>query len=247
VYIFTKYSQENFYSQWSEARDKRGKTLFNVVRPAGACDRCKGTDKESRCKHRMIDLPSFRPDERVELVSGIMASEPTLLAREVHGRISDSLSRAFAGAQVTRLMASANFTEEPHGRPDFVFVSVDPNGGGSASGETGSLFALVSIYFSGANASVSAALRASVFVFFDWQRERWMSGAARWVARQQRIIQRQTCYHNTGQRVEATVNKKVIPNGLNKFGLPDGKRHAINARLVVCWCTGRGGKAWRVE
>jgi len=85
----------------------------------------------------------------------MMADQPTLLAREVHGKITDAEHAAFARAWIVRLMAPANFTKQPHIRVPVVYMAMDPNGGGSGSAETGSDMAIMSLYYDGANVSVS--------------------------------------------------------------------------------------------
>ena len=98
---------------------------------------------------------------QVEKVSSIMQEEPVLLAREVHGKITDAEHAAFKKVWINRLFNPANVTREPHVRVPRIYMAMDPNGGGSGSAETGSEMAITSLYYDGLNVSVRARARVS--------------------------------------------------------------------------------------
>ena len=155
ICISTPLGSSNYYSVWTNARDDRGRLIFNVISPTNACARCKNTEREARCTHTVVDLPAWRPDDRVARVSALMAAHPTLLAREVHGVIADDENAAFERRQLDRFLArEQHVTHEPHPRIPLVYMAFDPNGGSSASGTTGSESAICSLYYDGANISV---------------------------------------------------------------------------------------------
>jgi hypothetical protein len=155
ICISTPLGSSNYYSVWATRRDNRGKLQFNVVNTDEACMRCTQKDRKELCNHRVEDLPAFRPEERIAKVTALMEGNPTLIARELHGKISDSDSAAFGRNAIKRLFAAGAATPEPHARYRVVYVAFDPNGGASGHAGTGSESAIVSMVYEGANISVS--------------------------------------------------------------------------------------------
>ena len=157
ICISTPLGTTNFYSVWATRRNDRGRLMFNVVNADEPCPRCVAADRGDKCPHKVREMPAFRPPERVEKVKALMSANPTLVAREVYGKISDAEFAAFSRAAITRMLARGNVTPPGHARVGTVYMSMDPNGGASGHSETGSFTAFVSLYYEGANVSVRTA------------------------------------------------------------------------------------------
>jgi len=160
ICISTPVSTWNFYTELTELRDDRGELLFNTIKVGMVCDRCAGTEHESECTHPTSDRPEWKT-ETSEKVRAIYGHRKTLLMREVMGRVADDENMAFEVRDLKAFFKRAD-EPEPHNPVDCIFVSVDPNGGASSEGGTGSQSALVSFYYNGANIVV----RFFYFFFF---------------------------------------------------------------------------------
>ncbi len=154
ICISTPVGSWNFYTELSEVPDGKGGLLFNVIKVGMVCERCKGTELEDQCEHPTGDRPDWKPDDTYEKVKAIYGNRRTLLQREIRGQVADDQNLAFEVRHLKAFYARPPIAE-PHATVDEVFVAVDPNGGASGDGGTGSESAVVSFYFSGANVVVS--------------------------------------------------------------------------------------------
>ena len=152
ICISTPVSTWNFYTELTELRDERGELLFNVIKVGMVCDRCAGTENESDCTHPTSDRPEWKT-ETSEKVRAIYGHRKTLLMREVMGRVADDENGAFEVRDLKALFRRPS-EPEPHNGVDVIYVAVDPNGGASGEGGTGSESAIVSFYYNGANVVV---------------------------------------------------------------------------------------------
>ena len=152
ICISTPVSTWNFYTELTEIRDDRGELLFDVIKVGMVCDRCAGTEHESDCTHPTSDRPEWKT-ETSEKVRAIYGHRKTLLMREVMGRVADDEDMAF---EVRDLKAffKRNSAKEPHNIVETLFVALDPNGGASGEGGTGSESAVFSFFLDGSNVVV---------------------------------------------------------------------------------------------
>jgi len=149
ICISTPISSWNFYTELTELRDDRGDLLFNVIKVGMVCHRCLGTDREAECEHPTGDKPDWKL-ETTEKMRAIYGHRTTLLMREVMGKVTDADNLAFEVPHLKSFFAASG-VPDPHTGMTHVFVAVDPNGGASAEGGTGSETAVVSFFCDGRN------------------------------------------------------------------------------------------------
>jgi len=152
IMISTPISTWNFYSELTELRDDRNELLFNVIKVGLVCPRCTGTEHEDRCTHPTGDKPDWKL-ETSEKMKAIYGHRKTLLMREIMGKVTNAENLAFEVRDLKAFFAAPRCTD-PHAPITRIFVAVDPNGGASAEGGTGSETAVVSFYYAGLNAVV---------------------------------------------------------------------------------------------
>jgi len=160
ICISTPVSTWNFYTELTEIRDDRGELLFDVIKVGMVCDRCAGTEHEADCTHPTSDRPEWKT-ETSEKVRAIYGHRKTLLMREVMGRVADDENMAFEVRDLKAFFKRKN-AKEPHNVVDTLFVALDPNGGASGEGGTGSESAVFSFFLDGSNVVVCFF----VFCFF---------------------------------------------------------------------------------
>ena len=158
ICISTPVSSWNFYTELTEIRDDKGELLFNVIKVGMVCGRCEGTEREAECTHPTGDRPEWKT-ETSEKVRAIYGHRKTLMLREVMGKVADDENMAFEARDLKAFFRRGE-KKEPHDSVREVYVSVDPNGGASAEGGTGSQSAVVSFYLDGANVVVSFSAEA---------------------------------------------------------------------------------------
>ena len=153
ICISTPVSSWNFYTELTEIRDDKGELLFNVIKVGMVCGRCEGTEREAECTHPTGDRPEWKT-ETSEKVRAIYGHRKTLMLREVMGKVADDENMAFEARDLKAFFRRTE-KKEPHDSVREVYIAVDPNGGASAEGGTGSQSAVVSFYLDGANVVVS--------------------------------------------------------------------------------------------
>jgi len=154
ICISTPVSSWNFYTELTEIRDDKGELLFNVIKVGMVCGRCEGTERESECTHPTGDRPEWKT-ETSEKVRAIYGHRKTLMLREVMGKVADDENMAFEARDLKAFFRRKE-CGEPHQDVSEVYVSLDPNGGASSEGGTGSQSAIVSFFTNGANVVVRA-------------------------------------------------------------------------------------------
>lgn len=131
ICISTPLGKFNFYTELTEARDERGRTVFNVLHITGGRP------------------PPWKTQSSRSRIKAIYGARETLYRREILGEMSDEAENAaFSPKHLEHL-----FTREPAVPPypithNYVYVALDPNGGASASGGPGSETAIVSFVLS---------------------------------------------------------------------------------------------------
>jgi len=156
ICISTPLGAWNFYSEFTEYKYDNGKHVFNVKKVGMVCERCLGTEHEASCNHPTGDRPEWKPEEALDKMRAMYGDRLTLLKREILGQIADDDNSAFEPRTLKALFQRAP-AAEPHAVVSEVYVSVDPNGGGTRIEGSGSECAVVSFYFEGANLVVSFA------------------------------------------------------------------------------------------
>ena len=123
---------QDFYSSLWDVRDKRGKPIFRTIDIELACHECKASGEASKCQHKKGLLPSWKSQERVELVSAIMATwSEEAEQRENRGLMAGGPKYVFRQEWIRALVERPRY-ELPLNVP-IVYTGVDPNGGGEGS------------------------------------------------------------------------------------------------------------------
>lgn len=166
--ISTPLSSFNFYSELTDLKDNNGRNVFNVVRAGMACDACR-ENGELQCPHSSSDAPWKSEERRATARAFYGPDKATLAKRELDGIVADDISLAFVTEHL-RMFFKRPLTAEPHQPVSTVYMALDPNGGASAAGGSGSDTAIVTIFYDGANivvCMVSVCGGTCVFLFFS--------------------------------------------------------------------------------
>ena len=136
IAISTPSDSLNFYSEMFELKDAQGDPFFRTINVNLVCDACRAAGKGSSCTHNQDLIPPWKSAAKLDMVRALYADQQDLMQRESMGAITDSAKSLFKSEDVMDVMRT---TVDLPLEPDFVFIGVDPNGGGS------SMMAIVSV------------------------------------------------------------------------------------------------------
>lgn len=165
--ISTPLDESNFYSVMLEMKRPNGEPLFNVLQITTICDVCL---KEGRltCAHKGNELPAWKSGERQELIASLMSNDRALYVQENLGVIVKRDASAFDKASLDRFAAPSSwYTMSGASMPRFLYVCVDPAGGGPSG------LAAVACFFTTAGHLVICGAESGV-VTNDAAQERFM-------------------------------------------------------------------------
>ena len=143
ICISTPVDDLNFYSTMFEMKDAKGDELFNTIKVGLICERCQKTDNPEKCTHNFDIIPEWKSKAKFDMVKALYGDNVELLKRESMGSITQDSLSVFKQSYVDRLFSKVGY--QPNHKPDFVFVTMDPTGGGD-----GSDCSLVSSYYENA-------------------------------------------------------------------------------------------------
>ncbi len=129
IAISTPSDSLNFYSEMFELKDAQGDPFFRTINVNLVCDACRAAGKGSECTHNQDLIPPWKSSAKLDMVRALYADQKDLMQRESMGAITDDAKSLFKSDQVVALLRTE--VDVPC-TPDFVFVGVDPNGGGSS-------------------------------------------------------------------------------------------------------------------
>lgn len=138
IAISTPQDKLNFYSEMFELRDNTGELFFRTIRVSLVCDKCKAAGKGSECTHKQDLIPPWKSAAKLDMVRALYADQSDLMQRESMGAITDDAKSLFESDKVV------SFINEGYSltsRPRYVFMAMDPNGGGTSH------MAIVSVVF----------------------------------------------------------------------------------------------------
>lgn len=164
--ISTPLDENNFYSMLLDMKKPSGDLLFNQLTISLLCDACLAAGLMS-CPHRNA-LPAWKSGERQEVIASLMAGDKAMFMRENLGIITKTDNSAFERASIDRLWAR-KFSLASAAAPQFVYVCIDPCGGGVSA------MALAACFFTPSNHLVIAGADAQV-VQSDAEQERFIHG-----------------------------------------------------------------------
>jgi len=164
--ISTPLDENNFYSMLLDMKKPNGDPLFNQLTISLLCDTCLAAGAMT-CPHRNA-LPAWKSGERQEVIANIMAGDKAMYMRENLGIITRSDNSAFDRASIDRLY-TRTFNLVGASAPPYVYVCIDPCGGGLSA------MALAACFFTPSNHLVIAGADALV-VQSDLEQERFIHG-----------------------------------------------------------------------
>lgn len=143
IAISTPQDKLNFYSEMFELRDNTGEPFFRTIRVSLVCDKCKAAGKGSECTHKQDMIPPWKSAAKLDMVRALYADQGDLMQRESMGAITDDAKSLFESDKVITFLKDKSF--EITNPPDYIFMAMDPNGGGTSH------MAIVSVVFDGSD------------------------------------------------------------------------------------------------
>lgn len=107
-----------------------GKSLFNTLEVSLICDACKKSANPERCPHMSDEIPPWKSVQKLDLVKAIYGDKTDLLKRESMGIVTEDMQSVFKEKFVNAMFDKKRYSLRKI--PTYVFLSVDPNGGGSS-------------------------------------------------------------------------------------------------------------------
>lgn len=130
IAISTPEDSLNFYSEMFNLKGADGRDLFNQIKIGLACEKCIKMGKATECTHMKDIIPPWKSAAKFSMVEAIYGDRKDLLARESMGQITSDQSSVFSDKLIYKFMKRDSYVlQNP---ANFVFLGVDPNGGGSS-------------------------------------------------------------------------------------------------------------------
>ena len=128
--ISTADSSSNYYSQLMETLDHEGKPFFRVIRAGRICDACQSLPyaQKINCDHTR-STEHWKSDHKVERLKCLYKGKEGRALLELGGVTASDFEPAFDSEAIARLF-EAQQDYVCRMAPEFIFLCVDPNGGG---------------------------------------------------------------------------------------------------------------------
>ena len=146
ICISTPQDSSNFYSMMFEMVDQAGEKLFNQIQISMVCEDCKLTAHPEKCTHMKHLLPKWKSGGKQDMVRQIYGDNTADMLRESMGVTTNDSSAVFDDKWLNVFASRPTYT--PANTPQYIFVAVDPNGGGESQ------MAIVSLYMDANNFAV---------------------------------------------------------------------------------------------
>lgn len=130
IAISTPLDGLNFYSEMFDLKGGDGKPLFNTLRVGLSCEKCQKAGKAAECTHMASIIPPWKSAAKFDMVKSIYGDRKDLLARESMGQITNDAASVFSQKLVDRMFSKVPWCLK--NKAKFIFLGVDPNGGGSS-------------------------------------------------------------------------------------------------------------------
>jgi hypothetical protein len=150
-------SSENYYSQLLTMKDKTtGLPFFRIVDCFMICEECRKLEKDEQIKCNHIKQTAhWLSGRKTDRLVSLYAADPSTAIRELKGIVDDDFTPCFRKEDIERMFAAPPVMIVFS--PKYVYVSVDPNGGGP------SLMAIVSGYY---DTDANFIVSLSLFLYF---------------------------------------------------------------------------------
>jgi hypothetical protein len=126
---------ENYYSQLSELKEEDGQYLFRTIHLAESCIDCYRAGVNGSCPHvSQLPIASWKPPQRVEIVRRMMTNQNAFLREAMGIAVSDNAD-VFDPKDIEALKNRPlhRFRNDVGFQVDYLFMVVDPSGGGTQS------------------------------------------------------------------------------------------------------------------
>jgi hypothetical protein len=130
IAISTPLDGLNFYSEMFDLTGGDGKPLFNTLKVGLSCEKCQKAGKAAECTHMASIIPPWKSAAKFDMVKSIYGDRKDLLARESMGQITNDAASVFSQKMVDKMFNKVPWVLKNKAR--FIFLGVDPNGGGSS-------------------------------------------------------------------------------------------------------------------
>lgn len=128
--ISTLRQTDNHYSRMFQMRQADGSPVFETIQISLVCDRCLQSDAPEQCTHKQSEMPRWLSSTKMETIKALLSEDPALFLRESMGISAESTQRAFKDSGVSHLFTRPR---TPPTFCEYVFIGVDPSGGGTSA------------------------------------------------------------------------------------------------------------------
>lgn len=132
--ISTITTEDNLMTKYMELIDTNGDPIFEVKRMYLICPKCMENGTGASCNHNSHLLPKWSSSRKRRMINSLMKDQEELLEREIGGMASET-NKAFDSKLIKTVIRTNDRWQPPFGlfRPRFVYISIDPSGGGEIS------------------------------------------------------------------------------------------------------------------
>ena len=151
---------DNYYSQLMNMKDELGRPFFRNVDCFMICEPCRKLEREKQilCNH-VKQTAHWLSARKAQRLKSLYKHDPSTAIREFGGISIDGFQPCFRKEDIKLLYDAPPIIQKYS--PDYVYVAVDPNGGGPSQ------MAIVSLYFdTDGRTIVSETLKKFLSVFF---------------------------------------------------------------------------------
>lgn len=135
IFISTPLGEDdNMFAKLENMRDPLGRPLVRAVPLTLACNACLSRGQGHMCEHKLWMLPQWQSRRAHRNVQTMLSESSSRQMTEMIGEAAATGSRVFPAHAVTNLEQAPWYTpEERNKTPRYVYVFVDPAGGGPKS------------------------------------------------------------------------------------------------------------------
>lgn len=125
--------EDNYYSGFMElpSEEDPNEKMFKIVRIGLACEKCMLKGEASSCTHKAHLLPPWKSSSRQKKIAIIQKQFKSTFERETLGLMATSQDTIFSEKIIRRFNEAPTFMWTVS--TPFIFVGIDPSGGGSKS------------------------------------------------------------------------------------------------------------------
>ena len=129
--ISTPLDEFNYYSKLVEQKDENGEPFFRTVKAGRACDDCMRLpyDQMLKCDHK-FDTAHWKNPHKLKRLKVLFEGDEARGVRELIGMAASDYAACFQKEDIEKLFTNPLFNVQS--RPDEIYITIDPNGGGAS-------------------------------------------------------------------------------------------------------------------